>query len=85
VVLLQFGELLTLEPGAGPTATASKFAGGELRLEKGGSLTFVALAAPVTGSTSVKVGIAVYPSPTPQTNAVPPVGCYSSFRALSKI
>jgi len=56
--LAKFGELLTLEPGAGPTATASKFAGGELRQEKGGSLAFVALAAPVTGSTSVKDAVA---------------------------
>ena len=54
---VQFAELLNLEQGAGPSGTASKFAGGELRLEKGGSIAYVALAAPVTGSTSVKVTV----------------------------
>ncbi len=55
LLLLQFADLLNLEQGTGPSGTASKFSGGEVRLEKGGSLAYVALAAPVAGSTSVKV------------------------------
>lgn len=56
--LTKFAELLNLDQGSGPTGTASKFAGDELRLEKGGSLAYVALAAPVTGATSVKDAVA---------------------------
>ena len=46
---------MNLEPGAGPTAVASKFNGGEERRETGGNLAYVALAAAAPGATSVKV------------------------------
>ena len=49
----QFGDLLHLESGAGPSATASKYAGGELRVETGGGLAYVALAADTAGVVNV--------------------------------
>merc|ERR1712055_1242632 len=51
--LTKFGDLLHLESGAGPSATASKYAGGELRVETGGGLAYVALAADTAGVVNV--------------------------------
>ena len=44
-----------LETGAGSSALASKFSGGEERRETGGGLAYIALAAAAPGATSVKV------------------------------
>ena len=46
---------MSLEEGAGSGAVASKFHSGEERLETGGGLAYVALAAAAPGATSVKV------------------------------
>merc|ERR1719470_519870 len=51
--LTKFADLLHLESGAGPSATASKYAGGELRVETGGGLAYVALAADTAGVVNV--------------------------------
>merc|ERR1712212_275629 len=51
--LTKFADLLHLESGAGPTSTASKYAGGELRVETGGGLAYVALAADTAGVVNV--------------------------------
>ena len=48
---------MNLEAGAGPSAVASKFNGGEARSESGGDLAYIALAAAAPGATSVKVGL----------------------------
>eukprot|EP00088_Acartia_fossae_P002638 TRINITY_DN11094_c0_g1_i1.p1 TRINITY_DN11094_c0_g1~~TRINITY_DN11094_c0_g1_i1.p1 ORF type:complete len:457 (-),score=182.33 TRINITY_DN11094_c0_g1_i1:163-1503(-) len=56
--LVRYGELLSLEEGAGPSAIASKFNAGEQRLETGGSMAYVALAAAAPGATSVKEALA---------------------------
>merc|ERR1712106_1160378 len=47
--LNKYASLLHLDTGAGPSATASKYAGGELRLETGGNVAYVAIAADVAG------------------------------------
>ena len=44
---------MELEGGAGPGAAASKYVGGEARLETGGGLACVALAANTSGAVSV--------------------------------
>ena len=49
----QYASLLHLDTGAGPSATASKYAGGELRLETGGNVAYVAIAADVAGVVNV--------------------------------
>ena len=51
-------ELLSLEEGAGPSNVATKFFAGEERMETGGNLAYVALAAAAPGATSVKVSFA---------------------------
>jgi len=51
--LTKFADLLHLESGAGPSTTASKYAGGELRVETGGGLAYVALAADTAGVVNV--------------------------------
>lgn len=51
--LAKFGELLNLDTGAGPSAVASKYSGGEVRMETGGPLAYVALAANCAGAVSV--------------------------------
>lgn len=56
--LVKYGELLSLEEGAGSGAVASKFHSGEERLETGGGLAYVALAAAAPGATSVKEALA---------------------------
>merc|ERR1712123_51936 len=43
--LNKYASLLHLDTGAGPSATASKYAGGELRVETGGNVAYVAIAA----------------------------------------
>jgi len=43
--LTKYADYLHLDTGAGPSAVASKYAGGELRVESGGGLAYVALAA----------------------------------------
>jgi len=56
--LAKYAELLNLEAGAGPSAVASKFNGGEARNESGGDLAYIALAAAAPGATSVKEALA---------------------------
>jgi len=56
--LVKYGELLSLEEGAGSSSVASKFNSGEERLETGGDLAYVALAAAAPGATSVKEALA---------------------------
>merc|ERR1712086_76094 len=51
--LNKYASLLHLDSGAGPSATASKYAGGELRLETGGNVAYVAIAADVAGVVNV--------------------------------
>jgi len=51
--LTKYSELLELEGGAGPGVAASKYVGGEARLETGGGLACVALAANTSGAVSV--------------------------------
>jgi len=51
--LAKFGELVTLEAGAGPAAQPAKYHGGEVRQEVGGGLAYVALAANCAGAVSV--------------------------------
>jgi len=51
--LAKFGEHLALESGAGPAAQPTKYHGGEVRLEVGGGLAYVALAANCAGAVSV--------------------------------
>merc|ERR1712123_338014 len=51
--LNKYASLLHLDSGAGPSATASKHAGGELRLETGGNVAYVAIAADVAGVVNV--------------------------------
>jgi ubiquinol-cytochrome c reductase core subunit 2 len=57
-LLAKYGELLHLETGAGSSALASKFSGGEERRETGGGLAYIALAAAAPGATSVKEALA---------------------------
>jgi ubiquinol-cytochrome c reductase core subunit 2 len=56
--LTKYAELLSLEEGSGPSNLATKFYAGEERMETGGSLAYVALAASVPGATSVKEALA---------------------------
>eukprot|EP00092_Neocalanus_flemingeri_P004105 GFUD01004417.1.p1 GENE.GFUD01004417.1~~GFUD01004417.1.p1 ORF type:complete len:447 (-),score=104.56 GFUD01004417.1:452-1792(-) len=51
--LTKFADLLHLDTGAGPAGTASKYSGGELRVETGGGLAYVALAADTAGVVNV--------------------------------
>merc|ERR1711962_1581774 len=51
--LVKYAEMLSLEEGAGPSNVASKFYSGEERLETGGGLAFIALAAAAPGATSI--------------------------------
>ena len=51
--LTKFGELLSLDSGAGPSSVASKYSAGEVRMETGGPLAYVALAANCAGAVSV--------------------------------
>merc|ERR1712123_468108 len=51
--LNKYASLLHLDTGAGPSATASKYAGGELRVETGGNVAYVAIAADVAGVVNV--------------------------------
>lgn len=51
--LTKFADLLSLESGAGPSAVATKYHGGELRVEAGGNLAYVALAANCAGAVNV--------------------------------
>jgi len=51
--LKQYADYLQLDTGAGPSAVASKYAGGELRVESGGGLAYVALAANSAGAVNV--------------------------------
>jgi len=44
---------MNLESGAGPSATASKYAGAELRVETDGGLAYVVLAADTAGVVNV--------------------------------
>jgi len=53
VSLNKYSEFLALETGAGPSAGAATYSGGELRLETGGSMAYVALAANCPGAVSV--------------------------------
>jgi len=57
-VLTKLAELLSLEEGAGPSNVATKFFAGEERMETGGNLAYVALAAAAPGATSVKDALA---------------------------
>merc|ERR1712123_196972 len=58
--LTKFADLLHLDTGAGPSTTATKYSAGELRVETGGGLAYVALAANTAGvvgmGASVKYG-----------------------------
>lgn len=56
--LVKYAELLNLTEGAGPTNLPSKFNAGEERLETGGGVAYIALAASVSGATSVKDALA---------------------------
>jgi len=56
--LTKFAELLNLEEGPGPSSVATKFFSGEERVETGGNLAYVALAASAPGATSVKDALA---------------------------
>jgi len=56
--LVKYAEMLSLEEGAGPSNVASKFYSGEERLETGGGLAYIALAAAAPGATSVKEALA---------------------------
>jgi len=56
--LTKYAELLQLESGSGPSALASKFTPAELRLETGGGLAYVCLAAPAPGAVSVAEAMA---------------------------
>merc|ERR1711892_1228683 len=51
--LTKFADLLHLDTGAGPSATATKYSAGELRVETGGGLAYVALAANTAGVVNV--------------------------------
>jgi len=51
--LTKFADLLSLETGAGPSGVATKYHGSELRVETGGKLTYVALAANCAGAVNV--------------------------------
>ena len=51
--MLQFADLLHLDTGAGPSTTATKYSAGELRVETGGGLAYVALAADTAGVVNV--------------------------------
>ena len=54
----QYAELLHLESGSGPAGVATKFVPGELRLETGGGLAYVCLAASAPGAVSVAEAMA---------------------------
>merc|ERR1711936_1212845 len=51
--LTKYADLLHLETGAGPSGPASKYVGGELRVESGGGMAYVALAANTAGVVNV--------------------------------
>jgi len=51
--LTKYADLLHLETGAGPSGPASKYIGGELRVESGGGMAYVALAANTAGVVNV--------------------------------
>ena len=54
----QYAELLQLESGSGPAGVATKFIPGELRLETGGGMAYVCLAASAPGAVSVAEAMA---------------------------
>lgn len=56
--LTKYAELLQLESGSGPAGVATKFTPGELRLETGGGLAYVCLAASAPGAVSVAEAMA---------------------------
>jgi len=56
--LTKYAELLQLESGSGPAGVATKFNPGELRLETGGGLAYVCLAASAPGAVSVAEAMA---------------------------
>merc|ERR1712098_440768 len=56
--LTKFADLLSLETGAGPSGVATKYHGSELRVETGGKLTYVALAANCAGAVNVAEAVA---------------------------
>lgn len=51
--LTKFADLLSLENGAGPNSVATEYFGGEARVEAGGGLAYVALAANCAGAVNV--------------------------------
>jgi len=51
--LSKWGEYLSLESGAGPSSQPSKFHEGEIRVETGGPMAYVALASQCAGAVSV--------------------------------
>jgi len=51
--LTKYADLLALDTGAGPSGVMTKYQGGEVRVETGGSLAYVALAANCAGAVSV--------------------------------
>lgn len=56
--LTKYAELLQLESGSGPAGVASKFSPAELRLESGGGLAYVCLAASAPGAVNVAEAMA---------------------------